>query len=266
MDETRAPVLDPGAKTRPDALPGALATDDADLGAARLTSVVFTYTPVGADSMPSRYCGALVASADQRLCRIQPPDCARIASAPASSLPCAGPMPRRKLIEITRTGPAPIAEEGTALIRDLYAMRPISWKHCRLAATEPLCPDLHPHRRLAGSTAPRQPRHHWASAGLPPPNTVVTSALPDRWPHRDRQHCRTRTIRPIALNRKTPLLRRPRRRCRKLGRHRLADRDLQNERASDPHAWLSATLTAIVKGHKQSQIDRLLPWNWTVTV
>ena len=29
---------------------------------------------------------------------------------------------RRKLIEITRTGPAPIAEEGVALIRDLYAI------------------------------------------------------------------------------------------------------------------------------------------------
>jgi hypothetical protein len=29
---------------------------------------------------------------------------------------------RRKLIEITRTGPAPIAEEGVALIHDLYAM------------------------------------------------------------------------------------------------------------------------------------------------
>jgi hypothetical protein len=29
---------------------------------------------------------------------------------------------RRKLIEITRTGPAPIAEQGVALIRDLYAI------------------------------------------------------------------------------------------------------------------------------------------------
>ena len=29
---------------------------------------------------------------------------------------------RRKLIEITRTGPAPIAEEGAALIHDLYAI------------------------------------------------------------------------------------------------------------------------------------------------
>ena len=34
----------------------------------------------------------------------------------------------------------------------------------------------------------------------------------------------------------------------------------------DPHAWLTATLTAIVEGHKQSQIDDLLPWNYPVTV
>jgi hypothetical protein len=34
----------------------------------------------------------------------------------------------------------------------------------------------------------------------------------------------------------------------------------------DPYAWLSAALTAIVKGHKQSQIDDLLPWNYAVTV
>ncbi|MEJ5082409.1 transposase domain-containing protein, partial [Ochrobactrum sp. MYb379] len=31
----------------------------------------------------------------------------------------------------------------------------------------------------------------------------------------------------------------------------------------DPQKWLTATLTAIVNGHKQSQIDQLLPWNYT---
>ena len=36
--------------------------------------------------------------------------------------------------------------------------------------------------------------------------------------------------------------------------------------AIDPHVWLANTLTAIVKGHKQSQIDDLLPWNYAVTV
>ncbi|MFJ1293565.1 transposase domain-containing protein, partial [Paracoccus yeei] len=34
----------------------------------------------------------------------------------------------------------------------------------------------------------------------------------------------------------------------------------------DPHAWLSATLTAIVQGHKQRRIDDLLPWNYAITV
>lgn len=34
----------------------------------------------------------------------------------------------------------------------------------------------------------------------------------------------------------------------------------------DPHTWLSATFTAIVKGHKQSQINDLLPWNYAITV
>ncbi|WP_189658373.1 transposase domain-containing protein, partial [Pseudodonghicola xiamenensis] len=34
----------------------------------------------------------------------------------------------------------------------------------------------------------------------------------------------------------------------------------------DPHAWLSATLTAIVQGHKQSRINDLLPWNYAATV
>ncbi|GLR61145.1 hypothetical protein GCM10007919_58740 [Rhizobium indigoferae] len=30
--------------------------------------------------------------------------------------------------------------------------------------------------------------------------------------------------------------------------------------AVDPQSYLTATLTAIVNGHKQSQIDKLLPW------
>ena len=74
-----------------------------------------------------------------------------------------------------------------------------------------------------------------------------------------------RTIRPIALNRKNALF---------------AGHDTGTENWAviaslietckmngvDPHAWLSATLTAIVQGHRQSQIDGLLPWNYAVTV
>lgn len=31
----------------------------------------------------------------------------------------------------------------------------------------------------------------------------------------------------------------------------------------DPFAYLTATLTAIVSGHKQSQIDVLMPWSYS---
>jgi len=34
--------------------------------------------------------------------------------------------------------------------------------------------------------------------------------------------------------------------------------------AVDPQAYLIATLTAIVHGHKQSRIEELLPWNFSL--
>ena len=70
-----------------------------------------------------------------------------------------------------------------------------------------------------------------------------------------------RTIRPIALSRKNALF----------AGH---DAGAQNWamiaslietcklNGADPHAWLTATLTAIAQGHKQSDIDALLPWNY----
>ena len=74
-----------------------------------------------------------------------------------------------------------------------------------------------------------------------------------------------RTIRPIALNRKNALF---------AGHDAGAENwaviasliETCKLNGVDPHAWLSATLTAIVKGHMQSQIADLLPWNYAVTV
>lgn len=74
-----------------------------------------------------------------------------------------------------------------------------------------------------------------------------------------------RTIRPIALNRKNALF---------AGHDAGAENwaviasliETCKMNGVDPHAWLSATLTAIVQGHKQSQIHDLLPWNYAVTV
>ena len=69
------------------------------------------------------------------------------------------------------------------------------------------------------------------------------------------------TIRPIALNRKNALF----------AGHDAGARNWATIaslietcklNAVDPHAWLADTLKAIVNGHKQSDIDALLPWNY----
>ncbi len=74
-----------------------------------------------------------------------------------------------------------------------------------------------------------------------------------------------RTIRPIALNRKNALF---------AGHDAGAENwaviasliETCKLNGVDPHGWLSASLIAIVQGHRQSQIDDLLPWNYDVTV
>lgn len=71
-----------------------------------------------------------------------------------------------------------------------------------------------------------------------------------------------RTIRPIALNRKNTLF---------AGHDAGAENwakissliETCKLNAVDPLTYLTATLTCIVNGHKQSQIDELLPWSFT---
>ena len=74
-----------------------------------------------------------------------------------------------------------------------------------------------------------------------------------------------RTIRPIALNRKNALF---------AGHDAGAANwatiaslvETCKLNAVEPHAYLTATLQAIVNGHRQSQIDDLLPWNYAKDV
>jgi len=74
-----------------------------------------------------------------------------------------------------------------------------------------------------------------------------------------------RTIRPIALNRKNALF---------AGHEAGAENwaliasliETCKLNQIDPFAWLSATLTAIVQGHKQNDIDQLMPWAFKPSV
>ena len=178
---------------------------------------------------------------------------------------------RRKLIEITRTGPAPIAEEGVALIRDLYAIEadirgsdPAARLAIRQQRSAPLLARiddwLHHHRARASAKSPLGE----ALAYIARYREGLGRFQTDGRVEID-SNTVERTIRPIALNRKNALF---------AGHDAGAENwaviasmiETCKMNAIDPHAWLAATLTAIVYGHKQSQIDDLLPKSYAPDV
>ena len=74
-----------------------------------------------------------------------------------------------------------------------------------------------------------------------------------------------RAIRPIALNRKNALFA-----GHDAGATNWATIASLIETCKlndvDPQAWMTSTLKAIVNGHRQSDIDELLPWNFLLNV
>ncbi len=178
---------------------------------------------------------------------------------------------RRKLIEITRTGPAPIAEEGLALIRDLYAIEaetrgndPATRLSVRQDRSAPIIIRLDNwlahHRARASAKSPLGE----ALAYIAKYRDGLGRFLTDGRVEIDNNTVE-RTIRPIALNRKNALF---------AGHDAGAENwaviasliETCKINAIAPHVWLANTLTSIVNGHKQSQIDDLLPWNYAIKV
>jgi transposase len=122
MDEKRAPVPQPGARKTKTGYFWALARDDRPWGGASPPGVVFSYAPgrggQHAERILQGFGGILQVDGYAGYNRLIAAD--RIG--PGSQLAHCCAHARRKLIEITRIGTAPIAEEEVALIRDLYAI------------------------------------------------------------------------------------------------------------------------------------------------
>jgi hypothetical protein len=174
---------------------------------------------------------------------------------------------RRKLVEITRNGSAPIAVEGVKRIGELYRM-------------EDELRGLSPEARLAGRQERSAPliadmrmwltQHSARVAGKSPLGEALAYIakywdglcvfLTDGRIEIDNNTVE-RTIRPIALNRKNALF---------AGHDAGAENwatiasliETCKLNAVDPFAYLSATLTRLVNGHKQSRIGELMPWNY----
>lgn len=173
---------------------------------------------------------------------------------------------RRKLVEITRNGSAPIAEEGVKRIGELYRIEaelrgldPEARLAGRLERSAPLVVDMHTwlvHNRARVAT--KSPLGE-ALAYITKYWDGLKLFLTDGRIEIDNNSVE-RTIRPIALNRKNALF---------AGHDAGAENwatlasliETCKLNAVDPTAYLTTTLTAIVHGHKQSRIVELLPWN-----
>lgn len=271
MDETRAPVLDPGARKTRTGYFWALARDDRPWKGTAPPGVAFTYAPgrggLHAERILQGFGGILQVDGYAGYNRLIAPGRVgadiRLAYCRAHA--------RRKLIDITRAGTAPIAEEGVRLIRELYAIQ---------ADIRGIAPD----GRLAARqqrSAPAVARirewldYHRARVSSKAPLAEALGYIAKYWTGLELfladgrieldNNAVERTIRPIALNRKNALF---------AGHDAGADNwaviasliETCKLNGVDPNAWLSSILSAVVKGHRQSQISELLPWNFAANV
>ncbi|MGO6926114.1 IS66 family transposase [Rhizobium ruizarguesonis] len=268
MDETRVPVLDPGSRKTKTGYFWALARDDRPWSGGAPSGVAFTYAPGRsghhAERIMQGFTGILQVDGYAGYNRLIAPD--RVG--PDIQLAYCWAHARRKLVEITRTGSAPIAEEGVRRIGELYRIE---------AELRGLPADA----RLAGRQERSTPliadmrtwlTHHRARVAGKSPLGEALSYITKYWDGlcvfltdgriEIDNNTIERTIRPIALNRKNALF---------AGHNAGAENwatiasliETCKLNAVDPLAYMTATLTAIVNGHKQGRVDELLPWSFT---
>jgi len=265
MDETPVPVLDPGRRKTKTGYLWALARDDRPWNGEDPPGVAFAYAPGRSgqhgEDMLTGFRGTLQVDGYAGYNRL-----ARRAETPLKLAYCWAHA-RRKLMDVAKNNVAPIADEGLKQIAALYRIeadiRGLS-AEVRLAVRQERAVPLmdafkiwldQSQARVLGKSPLGQAlgyiAKHWDG---------LTLYLTDGRVEIDNNTVE-RTIRPIALNRKNALF---------------AGHDVGAQNwaviaslietcklnAVDPQAWLTQTFSAIVAGHRQTDIDDLLPWNW----
>ena len=266
MDETPAPVLDPGRGKVKKGYFWALARDDRAWNGPEPPGVAFTYTPGRSGKYASQilqgFGGILQVDGYAGYNRVLD----LRDNAPIQLAYCWAHA-RRKLYDLTHNNVAPIAEEGLKQIAALYRIE----KQIRGQSADD---------RLVVRSQKSAPKVAAFKAWLDHAQTQVSAKSPtglalkyiakywdglilfltDGRIEMD-SNAVERTIRPIALQRKNALF----------AGH---DAGAQNWAVIaslietcklnkvEPHSYLTGVLTAIVNGHKQKDINQLLPWNF----
>lgn len=268
MDETTAPVLDPGRGRTKTGYLWALARDDRAWGGDDPPGVVYFYAPgrhgEHAEKFLTGFDGILQIDGYQGYNRLTRP--ARKGGSPITVAHCWAHA-RRKLREVFDRDGSEIAAEGLRRIAEIYAIEkdirgtsPGQRLLARQARSAPLVAafgEWLQGQRLRVSAKSRLGEKlayihsHWQG---------LQTFLTDGRVEIDSNNVEN-LVRPIALNRKNALF---------AGHDeggiawgRIASLiETCKINGVEPFAWLTATLTAIAAGHPKSRIDDLLPWNF----
>jgi len=266
MDETPAPVLNPGSGKTKKGYFWALVRDDRDWNGPEPPGVAFTYAPGRSGKYASEilqgFGGVLQVdgyAGYNRVLDLRDNQPIHLAYCWAHA--------RRKLYELTHNNVASIAEDGLKQIAALYRIE----AQARGTSAQ---------ERLAIRQQKSEPKVKTFKSWLDQARSQVSAKSPtgdalkyiakywdglilfltDGRIEMD-SNAVERTIRPIALQRKNALF----------AGH---DAGAQNWamlaslietcklNGVEPHSYLTSVLSAIVNGHKQKHIEQLLPWNF----
>jgi len=265
MDETTAPVLDPGRGKTKTGYFWALARDDRPWLGQAPPGVAFTYAPgrggKHADDILQGFSGILQVDGYAGYNRLLKRTSQEV------QLAYCWAHARRKLYDVAKANAAPIAQEGLKQIAALYRI-------------EAEIKGQSDEERLAARIERTKPKleifEKWltfsrAQVSAKSPTGQALKYIAKYWEGLNLfltdgrieidNNPVERTIRPIALNRKNALF---------AGHEAGAQNwailasliETCKLNAVEPHAYISGILTAIVNGHKQNDIEALLPWNF----
>lgn len=268
MDETTAPVLDPGrGKTKIGYL-WALARDDRPFGGTDPPGVVFRYAPgragLHAEEMLAGFDGVLQVDGFAGYNRLQRAD--RQGGSPLRLAYCWS-HGRREVIKAIPEAGSPIGEEILQRIAALYAIEkqirgssPAQRRAVRQERAKPLIAELEAFIRTQRERVSPKSNMGQALAYLANHWEGLCVYLDDGQVEMDNNPVEN-LIRPLALNRKNSLF----------AGH---DEGGQNwaRLASliatcklngiEPFAYMKSILEALAAGHRNADIDLLLPWNF----